>query len=130
MDNKFLEYDKVVNVIAQNVLVERQRCGRFLLYDFDQTQNEDQLYYNVMAVMADVKKEKLYIDMPFFQYINFKLHRFRVRKNLRWFGPIQKKKLSDENKTSVYIIMDFIREQLNLTDNFFKEINDEYYGWY
>lgn len=130
MDNKFIEYDKVVNVIAQNVLVERQRCGRFLLYDFDQTQNEDQLYYNVMAVMADVKKEKLYIDMPFFQYIKFKLHRFRVRRNLRWFGPIQKKKLSDENKTSVYIIMDFIREQLNLTDNFFKEINDEYYGWY
>lgn len=130
MNNKFLEYDKVVNVIAQNVLVERQRCGKFLLYDFDQTQNEDQLYYNVMAVMADVKKEKLYIDMPFFQYVKFKLHRFRVRRNLRWFGPIQKKKLSDENKTSVYIIMDFIREQLNLTDNFFKEINDEYYGWY
>lgn len=130
MNNKFLEYDKVVNVIAQNVLVERQRCGKFLLYDFDQTQNEDQLYYNVMAVMADVKKEKLYIDMSFFQYVKFKLHRFKVRKNLRWFGPIQKKKLSDENKTSVYIIMDFIREQLNLTDNFFKEINDEYYGWY
>lgn len=130
MDNKFIEYDKVVNVIAQNVLVERQRCGKFLLYNFDQTQNEDRLYYNVMAVMADVKKEKLYIDMPFFQYVKFKLHRFRVRRNLRWFGPIQKKKLSDENKTSVYIIMDFIREQLNLTDNFFKEINDEYYGWY
>ncbi len=130
MDNKFIEYDKVVNVIAQNVLVERQRCGKFLLYDFDQTQNEDRLYYNVMVVMADVKKEKIYIDMPFFQYVKFRLHRFKVRKNLRWFGPIQKKKLSDENKTSVYIIMDFIREQLNLTDNFFKEINDEYYGWY
>jgi len=130
MDNKFIEYDKVVNVIAQNVLVERQRCGKFLLYDFDQTQNEDRLYYNVMVVMADVKKEKIYIDMPFFQYVKFRLHRFKVRKNLRWFGPIQKKKLSNENKTSVYIIMDFIREQLNLTDNFFKEINDEYYGWY
>lgn len=128
MDNKFVEYDRVVSIIIQNILVERARCGKFLLYDFNKSQTEDKLYYNIMTLISDLEKELIYIDMPLFQYIKFKLRRIKTRKNLRWFGPIQKMKLSNENKTSVYIIMDFIREQLNLSDTFFEEINKEYYG--
>ena len=37
--------------------------------------------------------------------------------------------LDDEHKTSIYIIMDYIREQMNFDYSLYKEINDEYYGW-
>jgi hypothetical protein len=67
--------------------------------------------------------------MPLLDFIFFWKKRRKKRHNLRWLNPIQKKKLSDEDKTSVSIIMDFICVQLKLNYRLFKEINDEYYGW-
>lgn len=130
MEEKYKLYDEVTSVIAQNILVEHKRCGKFLLYDFDQTQDADKLYFNITGVISDVNKEYMYLDMPPIQYLKLKWRRRKTRKNLRWFNPIQKRKLSNENKTSVYILMNFICEQLNLEENLFQKINDEYYGWY
>lgn len=130
MEEKYKLYDEVTSIIARNILVEHKRCGKFLLYDFDQTQDADKLYFNITGVMSDVNKECMYLDMPLIQYLKLKWRRRKTRKNLRWFNPIQKRKLSNENKTSVYILMSFICEQLNLEENLFQKINDEYYGWY
>ena len=55
--------------------------------------------------------------------------RGKKRLNLRWFGPIHKYFLDAEHKTSIYIIMEFVKESLQLPSGMFKEINDEYYGW-
>ena len=129
MEDKHKQYDQVVQTVMTNVLVERQRCGKFLIYDFDQTDDGNRLYFNVMSVAADLEKEKIYLDMPLLDFIFFWKKRRKNRKNLRWLNPLQKKKLPDENKTSALIIMDFICEQLNLNYRLFKEINDEYYGW-
>ena len=129
MEDKHKQYDQVVQTVMTNVLVERQRCGKFLIYDFDQTDDGNRLYFNVMSVAADLEKEKIYLDMPLLDFIFFWKKRRKNRKNLRWLNPFQKKKLPDENKTSALIIMDFICEQLNLNYRLFKEINDEYYGW-
>ena len=127
---KLGRYDEVVNAVLMNVLVERKRCGKILLWDFTPELPADRLYFNVAAIVADINKEPIYLNMPLIDYLHFKWKRRKSRKNLRYFGPIRARKLSDDNKTSIYLIMDFVAEQLNVTHDFFKEINDAYYGWY
>ena len=127
---KYAHYDEVVNTIMMNVLVERQRCGRYLLWDFNPNCDSDRLYFNITAIAADLNREFIWLNMPFIDYIKFKKKRHKTRKNLRYFGPIRQYKLKEENKTSIYMIMDFICEKLNISHELLKEINDEYYGWY
>lgn len=129
MENKYIQYDNVVKTVMTNILVERERCGKYILYDFQPSDDADKLYFNVAAIAADLNKEKIYLGMPLLDFIFFWKKRRKKRHNLRWLNPIQKKKLSDEDKTSVSIIMDFICVQLKLNYRLFKEINDEYYGW-
>lgn len=127
MEDKYKEYDAVMQSVMLNVEVEHGRNGKYLLYDFHPEVKADQLYYNATTIAADLNHEKIYIDMPFFKFIKFWIKR-RKRKNLYWFTPFNKRKLDDEHKTSVYIIMDFIREAMNLDEKIFEEINSEYYG--
>ena len=127
---KYAHYDEVINTIMMNVLVERQRCGKYLLWDFNPDCDSDRLYFNIAAIAADLNREFIWLNMPFIDYIKFKKKRHKTRKNLRYFGPIRQHKLNDEHKTSIYMIMDFICEKLNISHELLKEINDEYYGWY
>ena len=129
MEDKYNQYDLVVSTIMTNILVERERCGKFLLYDFDPNFAGDRLYFNVTAVAADLRTENIYLDMRFLDYIKFRF-KCKKRKNLKWFGPIKKRKLSDEYKTSVMVIIGFVAEKLNIQYDLFGEINDEYYGWF
>ena len=129
MEDRYAEYDKVVQTIMTNVLVERERCGKFLLYDFQPLMDADKLYFNIATVAADLRDENIYLNMPLKDYISFRKKRGKKRRNLRWFGPIQKHFLEDEHKTSIYIIMEFIKQTLELPSGMFKEINDTYYGW-
>ncbi len=126
---KFGHYDEIVNTILMNVLVERKRCNKILLWDFTPDLPADKLYFNIAAIVADMNKECIYLNMPFLGYLKFKWKRRKSRKNLRYFGPIRSKRLNNECKTSIYLIMDFVAERMGITHNLFKEINDEYYGW-
>ena len=128
MEDRYKLYDSVVMTVMTNVLVERERCGKFLLYDFHPEKDADKLYFNVSAIAADLQRENLYLDLSFWSYVKFKI-KWRKRKNLKWFGFFSKRKLKDEHKTSVYILMNFIAEHLRVSDEIFKEINDTYYGW-
>lgn len=129
MESKYTQYDNVVSTIMTNILIERERCGKYILYDFQPSNDADKLYFNVATIATDLYREKIYLGMPLLDFIFFWKKRRKKRHNLRWLNPIQKKKLSDEDKTSVSIIMDFICVQLKLNYRLFKEINDEYYGW-
>lgn len=129
MEDKYSLYDSVVTTIMTNVLVERERCGKFLLYDFDPNLDLDRLYFNVAAIAADIRRENLYLHMPFWSYVKFRIKRWKKRMNLKWFSPSQAKELDDDHKTSVTILMYFIADQLNIPTDLFKEINDAYYGW-
>ena len=129
IEDKYTLYDSVITTVMTNVLVERERCGKFLLYDFQQNEDADRLYFNVTAIAADLQKENIYLDMPFWDYVKFRMKRWKRRMNLRWFGPLAKKKLDNEYKTSVYLIMHFVAEHLHIPIDLFKEINDTYYGW-
>ena len=128
--DKYGRYDEIVNTILRNILVERERCGKILLWDFNPVDHGDRLYFNVAAIVADLNKEPIYLNMPLFDYLKFKWKRRKSRKNLRYFGPNHAAKLDDEHKTSIYLITDFVCEQLNVSRDLLKEINDTYYGWY
>ena len=102
MDEKYKQYDEIVNCIMRNVLVERQRCGKYLLWDFNPICDSDRLYFNITAVTADLNREFIWLDMPFIDYIKMKWKRRKVRKNLRYFGPIRRYFLDNEYKTSIH----------------------------
>ena len=129
MDNKYVLYDSVVSTIMTNIMVEHTRCGKFLLYDFKPELDMDRLYFNVAAIAADMMREKLYLHMPLLDYLKLRIKYRKKRTNLKWFSPWSEKKLDNEYKTSVGILMTFIEEQLELPEGLFKEINDAYYGW-
>ena len=126
---KFGRYDEIVGTILKNILVERERCGKILLWDFNPVDHGDRLYFNIAAIVADMNKEPIYLNMHLFDYLKFKWKRRKSRKNLRYFGPRHAAELDSEHKTSIYIIMDFIREQMDFNYSLYKDINDEYYGW-
>ena len=106
---KFGRYDEIVNTILKNILVERERCGKILLWDFNPIDHGDRLYFNIAAIVADINKEPMYLNMPLFDYLKFKWKRRKSRKNLRYFGPNRAAKYYDDHKTSIYIIIDYIR---------------------
>lgn len=126
---RYKKYDEVVTTIMKNVIVERQRNNRFILFNFNTKSNTDRLYFNVALIAAILGKEKIYLDMPLLSYIKFWIKRRKKCRNLQWLNFFQKKKIAEENKTSVSTIMNFVAEQLNVDDSYFKAINDEYYGW-
>ena len=122
------QYDEIVSKIIQNILNQSTYTNNeVVLWDFQQTKHTDRLYFNVACIVADMFDKQIYIQMPFFEYIKFKYKR-RKRKNLHWVGR-NAKWVSNEGKTSVYIIMDFIREYFDISEKLFADINNEYYGW-
>lgn len=126
LDNKYDLYDKVVSTILTNVLIERERCGKFLLYNFKPKSDMNKLYFNVTAIAADLKKENIYLHMSLWNYIWFRIKYWR-RKNLKWFSPKLEEELDDEYKISVVTLMVFIADQLDISIDLFKEINNAYY---
>ena len=127
--NETPTYDEVVGTILSNVIVERQRCGKIILWDFQEENDWDRLYFNVAAIVADMNREPMYLQMPFWKYVKMKWKRRKQRKNLRYLSRSRAEDIPYENRTSIYIIMSFIAEFYKIDEDFFGKINSEYYGW-
>lgn len=125
----YKNFDSIIQTIFANVLVERQRCGKIILYNFNPIHIEDKLYFNVAALAADVQGEYIYVDMSLLDYFKFKRERGRKQKNVRWLRPWRRKEVAEEDRVSVYKIMNFVKKELGLTKDILEEINNEYYGW-
>ena len=124
------KYNQIVATIMANVLSERKIAGRIVLWDFQSDQATDQLYFNVASIVSDMEKENIYLQMPFMDYLKLKWKFRKVRKNLRWCGPMMARELPDEAKTSIFILMDYIRDYYNEPNfNVFKQIENEFYRW-
>ena len=123
------QYDEIVRTIMQNVLAERNIASRILLWDFQEEQATDRLYFNVASIIADIYKENIYLQMPLIPYLKMKWRRRKGRKNLRWVGHFRANQLPEDAKTSVFILMDYVREYYDLPYEIFEDINNEYYGW-
>ena len=124
-----IKYNQIVGTIMQNVLAERNIANKIVLWDFQEPQPMDRLYFNVASIIADMGKERMYVQMPLFAYLKMKWKRRKTRKNLRWCGPLRARQLPNEAKTSVYILMDYVREYYNVSYDTFEAINNEFYGW-
>ena len=129
MENKYKQYDDVINIIMTNILIEKERCDKFILYSFHPDNGANKLYFNVAAIAADMSREKMFLEMSLIDYFKFKRGRGRKQKNVRWFGLWRKKDKDEKNRVDIDVIMDYIQTQLKLDDNLFEEINNEYYGW-
>lgn len=127
--NETPTYDEVVGTIMSNVIVERKRCGKIILWDFQEDNDWDRLYFNVAAIVADMNHEVIYLQMPYHKYLKMKWKRRKQRKNLRYLYSWRAKSVPIESRTSIYIIMSFVAEFYNLPQSYFGKINQAYYGW-
>lgn len=123
------QYDEIVATIMANVLSERKIAGKIVLWDFQSNESLDRLYFNVASIVSDMEKENIYLQMPFIDYLKLKWQFHKIRKNLRWCSPMMARELSDESKTSIYIIMSFIAEYYNIDMKIFEAIQNEFYSW-
>lgn len=129
MDNdRYKEYDQVVYTVMMNVLVEHERCKKFIVYDFDLDSDADVLYFNVTLAAADLMKEKVYLKMSFINYLKLRKKFGLKRANIRWMNPISENKIDNNLKTKVGVLMDYVKDQLELDEKIFGEINRTYYG--
>lgn len=119
-------YDKIIGTIMQNVIAESNRAGgKVVLWDFHPEYAVDHLYYYVACIVADIYKEEMYLEMNLFEYLKFKRAN-KKRKNLHWVWR-KHTSLPAECKTSVYILMDFVREFYDISVSVFADIIKEYY---
>lgn len=120
------EYDKIIGTIMQNVLAESNRAnGKIVLWDFHPINSIDRLYYHVACLISDIYNEDIYLEMKLWDYLKFRKAN-KKRKNLHWVWR-NHTNLPEESKTSVYILMDFIREYYNISIETFDDILKEYY---
>ena len=107
-----IKYNQIIGTLMQNVIAQYGAADhKIVLWDFQENQPYDRLYFNVAA------------------YLKFKWHRRKTRKNLRWCGPLMARKLSDNARTSIYLLVDFVREFYGEKPETFEKINEEFYGW-
>jgi hypothetical protein len=119
-------YDKIVGTIMQNVIAESNRAdGKVILWDFHPAYGIDRLYYYVACMVADIYKEDIYLEMSLFDYLKFKWKN-KKRKNLHWVWR-KHTSIPTDCRTSVYILMDFIREYYDIPITIFDDIVKEYY---
>ena len=67
--------------------------------------------------------------MPLRSFLKMKWKRRKGRKNLRWIPWWSLSKIEPECKTSVYILVDFVRNFYKVDEEFMANLNKEYYGW-
>ena len=119
-------YDKIVGTIMQNVIAESNLAGgKVVLWDFHPENAVDRLYYYVACIVADLYDKQMYLEMTLWRFIKFKFKN-RKRKNIHWVNR-RHTSLPPECQTSVFIIMDCVREFQGIDINIFDDINKEYY---
>ena len=122
------EYDKIVQSVMTNVLVEKKRLGSYIIYKFNPNNNTHKLFFNVTAVAADLNRQPIFLDMSLWNYLRFSIKFGRRRRNLRWFGW-RRHQYKSEEIVPVQELMDFIGKEFDIDEKMFNDINNEYYGW-
>lgn len=122
------EYDKIVQTIITNILIEKNRLGNYIIYKFNPNNNTHRLFFNVTAVAADLNRQPIFLDMSLWNYLRFRIKFRRRRRNLRWFGWRRRQYKSGEI-VSVQELMNFISKEFDIDEKIYNNINNEYYGW-
>ena len=121
-------YDKIIAVLIQNIIAERNRCGKLILWNFFPNNPAHRLYFNVAAIVADFKNEPIYIDTTLIDYLKLRISK-KKRKNLRLLTPWRAKGVPPDFQTTISTILEFVKDHFQIDENLYEAINNEYYGW-
>lgn len=78
-------YDKLMADVVANVLNEASRTdNKIYLKWFDPDYGGHKTYFYGALIASDVCKMTIYLDMPFFKYLKFKLSNWKRRKQIKW----------------------------------------------
>ena len=120
-------YDEIVASVVANNFAEASRTNnQIYLRWFNSDEASHNVYFEGASIAASVLKNKVYMDMPFFKYLIFKLKHWRRRKQLKW---ISTNKVPEE-ATQVQLIIDHISNFFELgeeTYSIWRDINYRYY---
>lgn len=121
------QYDEIIALLMQNVLAESNRAGgQVVLWDFQPSNAIDRVYYHAACNIADIYDKQIYLEMKLWDYLKFK-YKNRQRKNLHWVSR-KHTNIPAAARTSVYIIVDHVRNYLDIPLSIFDDILKEYYG--
>ena len=128
MDEKtWKKYDTVVETVVRNVLAERNRTHKIILWNFSPYRAADRLYFHVASVVGDIYDEPIYLDLSIFKWWKFKNNPLFSKKIFERLGWKEKRQYGDDLKTPVATIMEYVREYHQLDGDEFQKIVDEFY---
>ena len=86
MDKETLnKYDKIMADVVANVMTEAGRTdSKIYLKWFDSNKPAHRVYFYGAIIASDVCKIPIYLDMPSYKYIPFKIKNWKHRKQLKW----------------------------------------------
>lgn len=122
MEDKYVLYDKTIVTTILNFLVEDNRNYGVAFSPFD-FNNIDHLYaFEVALIFSQSYHKTFYIDMKKFDYLKFKFHNWSVRKSFKRYNKNIQIIPLDLN-----IILDYMKQELSLKDDIYKNIYNEFY---
>lgn len=80
-------YDKIIGDVVANVATEAGRTdNKIYLKWFDPNLSPHKVYFYGAMIISDIYKIDIYLDMPIFKYIFFKLKHWKHRKRIKWIS--------------------------------------------
>ena len=120
--------DQIISAVMSNVLAEKQRNDKIILYHFDINNNIHRLYFNAALIIGSISNEPIYIECSLWNYIRLKIKKWSFRKQIK---HISAKKAMELRRAAVSIdmLMDYVQESFGLSKEEMDKINDQVYGW-
>ena len=127
-ENRVRKYDEIVTTVLQNVLVERERVGKIVLFGFDPKIYSHRLYYHVAVIASAINQENIYLGMGVVDYVKFVCTHWQMRKVLRRFGNYWHSEDVDPMKlSSVHSVMHHVKEYYGIGETTCGNIVKEFY---
>lgn len=130
MDNevRLKNYDKIVATILQNILVEKERTGKIVLFGFDPKVYSHRIYFHVAVIVSAITQENIYLGMGVWDYVKFVYVHWQMRKVLRRLGNYWHTEGIDPKKlSSVHSVMHHVKEYYGIGETTCKNIVKEFY---
>lgn len=120
--NKERIYDEIISVSISNAGAERQRNGICLIRDFDPNNPGHMLYYEASLIYCSIIGEPLYLYMPLWKYVKFKLTHWKSRKQLKFLTYTKMMEYELDKGHSLEFVISTVDNIVNYVANWANEI--------
>lgn len=129
-------YDEVISILVTNVMTEKQRNGKLILRNFNNTNPSHMLYYQASTIISDISDEPIYLNMKLWDYVKFVFHNRKRWKKLKWTSDSQIIEWELDKKdfiiasvdTIVGFVKHFFLKEKGLSFSEFDSIYEQVYG--